>query len=388
MRVAFTLIGGAGWTGGVNYLENLLSAVAEQAECKVDAVLFAGTDADPKVLARLAPYLVQPPILSRVWDQKRGIRLLRIFCGFVLQRDFFAEREFRRAKINLVFQHQAWYGCLFKVPTLAWIADFQHRSLPSMFSKSRFLWRESGYTALSHCATRLMVSSEDAKKDCESYYPNSRGRISVLPFAVKVSSPKEGELCDIRKLYELPEKFFYLPNQLWKHKNHLGVIEALREIKRKNGQVVVVASGNAQDVRHPNHPQYLLSLVQKYGLENNFRYLGFIPRQHILPLMKQSIAVINPSFCEGWSTTVEEAKAIGARLLLSDLHIHREQTNGDAYFFDPFSKAAIVRTLEDSWDRYQAGVGSEVASAAYHIYRDRRTAFAESFVEICECTLR
>ena len=56
MRVAFTLIGGTGWTGGVNYLENLLSAVAEQPDCKVESVLFAGTDTDPKVLARLTPY--------------------------------------------------------------------------------------------------------------------------------------------------------------------------------------------------------------------------------------------------------------------------------------------------------------------------------------------
>jgi hypothetical protein len=104
--------------------------------------------------------------------------------------------------------------------------------------------------------------------------------------------------------------------------------------------------------------------------------------------MRQSIAVINPSFCEGWSTTVEEAKAIGARLLLSDLNIHREQTNGEAYFFDPFSTASIVGTLEECWDRYQTNVGSEVESAAYHVSLERRAVFAETFVEICECTLR
>ncbi len=388
MKVAFTLIGGKNWTGGINYLENLLSALSELPDRPVSMVLFAGKDVDQQMIDKLAPYLSEPPVLSSVWDRSMSIRLMRLFCGMVLQRDFFAEREFRRAKIDVVFQHQAWYGCLFKVPTLAWIADFQHRRLPSMFSKTRFLLREIGYRALSHCATRLMVSSEDAKTDCESYYPNSRGRISVLPFAVKVGVPNVSELGDMRKLYDLPKKFFYLPNQLWKHKNHLGVIEALREIKRKNGQVVVVASGNAQDVRHPSHPQYLLSLVREYGLENHFRYLGFISGQHILPLMRQSIAVINPSFCEGWSTTVEEAKAIGARLLLSDLNIHREQTNGEAYFFDPFSTASIVGTLEECWDRYQTNVGSEVESAAYHVSLERRAVFAETFVEICECTLR
>lgn len=109
MRVAFTLIGGAGWTGGVNYLENLLSAVAEQAECKVEAVLFAGTDADPKVLARLAPYLVEPPILSKVWNNDKAMRIARLAYGFGLQCDYLAEREFRRANIEVVFQHAARY---------------------------------------------------------------------------------------------------------------------------------------------------------------------------------------------------------------------------------------------------------------------------------------
>jgi glycosyltransferase involved in cell wall biosynthesis len=387
LRVAFTLIGGAGWTGGVNYLENLLSALAEQAECKVEAVLFAGADADPKVLARLAKYLVQPPILSNVWNNSKYMRIARLAFGFGLQRDYLAEREFKRANIELVFQHQAWYGCRFKVPTLAWIADFQHRRLPGMFSKTRFLWRELGYRLLSHCATRLMVSSEDAKKDCESYYPKSRGRISVLPFVVRVCSTDENELDDIHKQYDLPEKFFYLPNQLWKHKNHLGVIEALRIIKEKHGQVVVVASGRAQDVRHPTYPQHLLSLVQEYGLENYFRYLGFIPGKHILPLMRLSIVVLNPSFCEGWSTTVEEAKSIGARLLLSDLIIHREQTNGEAVFFDPYDPTSIARTFEECWASYSNRPCSEIVEKAYRVNCQRRKVFAKIFIGICERTI-
>jgi glycosyltransferase involved in cell wall biosynthesis len=387
MRVAFTLIGGTGWTGGTNYLENLLSALSELPGRPVSAVLFAGKDADQQAIDRLVPYLSEPPVLSSIWDRRARIRLLRLVCGFLFQRDYFAEREFRRANIDLVFQHQAWYGCLFKVPTLAWIADFQHRRLPAMFSKIRFLWRDVGYGALSRCASRLMVSSEDAKRDCEAYYPRSRGRISVLPFVVKASSRNDCDPSDIRELYDLPEKFFYLPNQLWKHKNHLGVIEALRLIKQKKGELVIVASGNAHDVRHPKYPQYLLSLVQIYGLEDNFRYLGFIPSKHILPLMRLSIAVVNPSFCEGWSTTVEEAKAIGAPLLLSNLPIHREQTGGAAIYFDPSSPAGIARALDECWGRFSTGPRADAESKASQINRIQRKIFARDFVEICKTVL-
>ena len=164
MRIAFTLIGGTEWTGGTNYLENLLSAVAEHPETNVEPVLFAGQDADPELLARLTPFLAQPPVLSSVWNNEKPMRFARMLCSFCLQRDYFAEREFKRSNIDIVFQHQAWYGCRFGIPTLAWIADFQHRRLPIMFSRFNYYWRDVGYWALSYCATRLMVSSLDAKR--------------------------------------------------------------------------------------------------------------------------------------------------------------------------------------------------------------------------------
>lgn len=388
MRVAFTLIGGAGWTGGVNYLENLLSAVADQPECKIEAVLYAGTDADPKVLTRLAPYLVQPPILSKVWNNDKTMRIARLACGFGLQRDYLAEREFKRANIEVVFQHAAWYGCRFGIPTLSWIADFQHRRLPMMFSKFNFYWRDVGYWALSHCATRLMVSSQDAKHDCETFYPKSIGRVHAVPFAVRMGKGVSvTQLEEIRGLYKLPEKFYFLPNQFWRHKNHLNVVEALKLIKESGSDVVIVASGNAKDGRNPEHPQRVLDLVKTYGLEEKFIFLGLVPFQYILPLMRLSAAVVNPSFFEGWSTTVEEAKAVGAPMVLSDLPIHREQADGVAAFFNPNDSADIATVLMREWPALKPGPRLDAEQTAAMVNQQHRKQFALGFAGLVEKTL-
>jgi glycosyltransferase involved in cell wall biosynthesis len=380
MRVAFTLIGGAGWTGGINYLENLLSALFEQPNCGVRPVLFAGTDTDPKILARLSPYLVEPIVLSKVWNNHKGMRLTRLACGFGLQRDYLAEREFRRVNIDIVFQHGAWYGCRFKIPTLAWIADFQHRRLPIMFSRTNYYWREVGYWALSYCATRIMVSSQDAKRDCENFYPHSFGRVDAIPFAVRINKTQSaGELKEIRELYDLPEKFFFMPNQFWKHKNHLNVIETLNRIKQLGGDLVIVATGNPKDSRHPEHPQQVLDLITHYGLEKQLIFLGLIPFQHILPLMRLSAGMINPSYFEGWSTTVEEAKAVGTPLLLSDLPIHQEQTEGKAAFFDPNDNENIAAVLEREWLMLTPGPRLDIEHHAEQINKQQRAQFAMAF---------
>ncbi len=41
-----------------------------------------------------------------------------------------------------------------------------------------------------------------------------------------------------------------------------------------------------------------------------FRFLGFIDRGEQLQLMKNSIAIVQPSLFEGWSTVVEDTKAM------------------------------------------------------------------------------
>ena len=88
MKVAFGVFGGGHWTGGINYLENLLSALSEQPDCGVRPVLFVGADADPGVIARLSPYLSEPIVVSSVWSNGWTMRLTRWACAFGLQRDY------------------------------------------------------------------------------------------------------------------------------------------------------------------------------------------------------------------------------------------------------------------------------------------------------------
>ena len=388
MRVAFGLIGGAGWTGGVNYLANLLSALSEIPGRPVETVLFTGIDVDDKTLEMLAPYLSEPPIKSELWTKGAPSHRSRFLRRLFLQRDISVEQVFRKAGIDLVFLHSAWYGCRFGLPTLAWIADFQHRYLPSLFSTENYWRREIGYRALARCATSILVSSEDARQDCEKFYPAACGRIEVLPFAVRIA-PRILQQAPhvIREKYHLPEKFFFMPNQFWRHKNHLGVVEALKLMKAQGEKVTVAVSGNPQDVRDPEYPGRLFDTVREYGLENEFRLIGMIPYTDIVPLMRASVAVINPSFFEGWSTTVEEAKSVGAALLLSDIRVHREQAPAMCKFFDPHNPVNISEILISGWREWGPGPRPELESAASRNLIEWRAKFAERFQIIAERTI-
>lgn len=344
-------------------------------------MLFVAPETAAESVAVLVPFLAQPPVVVPGWGAGIGSRVLRLLGSAVLQRDFVSLQAFRAQGIDVVFQHAAWYGYWFPVPTLAWIADFQHRQLPQMFSTANRLKRDFGYAALSRCATGLMVSSEDARRDCERFFPASVGRVSVLPFCVTPPDPaRQLDPQEVRRQHDLPERFFYMPNQLWRHKNHLIVIEALRLLKQRGESVVVVCTGKAADSRNPEHPARVLALVKQYGLENEFRFLGLVPYEHVMPLARAALALINPSLFEGWSTTVEEAKGLGVPLLLSDIALHREQAGALAQYFDAGRAESVVECIATAWRELgEAQTRALEEMQALETYRQKRLAFAIRF---------
>ncbi len=91
------------------------------------------------------------------------------------------------------------------------------------------------------------------------------------------------------------------------------------------------------------------SAYRRLGVEAEFRFLGMLPYDEVIGLTTQCHALVNPSFFEGWSTTVEEAKSLGARLVLSDLAAHREQAGDQAIYFDAHSAASAANALLEAW---------------------------------------
>ena len=84
--------------------------------------------------------------------------------------------------------------------------------------------------------------------------------------------------------------------------------------------------------------------IAALGAENNIRLLGSVDHALVKAMMICANALLNPSLFEGWSTTVEEAKAVGTPMLLSDLHVHREQAPGACFFEvdDPLALATAI----------------------------------------------
>lgn len=384
MRVAFTLIDSTRWTGGYNYLLNLFKSIQNYESDHINPILFCGEDVGKHDVGAFLNAGDIAVVRSSVFDAHRKMANIMRACLFGV--DSHALYVFRRHQVDVVFENAAFYGRCFPIPTIAWLPDFQHRHLRHQFSVRAYWQRELGYRAQVASDRVIMLSSEDARKDCERFYPSVKGRTTVVRFAAFISSDLINSSPEkVVQEYGLPSRFFYLPNQFWKHKNHLVVIEALGLLKRQGIELVVAVTGSPLDPRHPEYIGQLHSRIESLGLRENFRIIGLVPRPHVIALMQTCTALINPSFCEGWSSTVEEARVLGVPMLLSDIAVHREQMERGATYFRPddiegLAVTMLTMALADS--PVMPTRAPEVRSYE-HVRR-----FAQDFVAVAERAVR
>jgi glycosyltransferase involved in cell wall biosynthesis len=94
--------------------------------------------------------------------------------------------------------------------------------------------------------------------------------------------------------------------------------------------------------------------------------------------------VIQPSLFEGWSTVVEDAKAIGRPLIVSDLPVHKEQTENlaNVWFFPKGSSQRLADVIEQLWPTLSAGPDLSGEKKARRLTFARRRVLGRQFVEI------
>lgn len=344
ITVAFTLIGGTNWLGGLNYQINLLDALLQHESETVRPILFLGNDAPKDCVDRFHKIQGLQLVHSSIFNQNASKR--RLVQSLVWGTDSAAQRVFREYQVDIVFESADFYGWRFPLKTIAWIPDLQHKKLRRYFSQFAFWKREVGFRFQIWGGRHVMVSSKDACQDIKHFYMVHSSRIHVVRFSVPVKSEPFDRAALLRK-YSLPENFFYLPNQFWRHKNHECVIQAVAHAKQQGKDITIAVSGNPHDPRDPEHFQRLMKLSERLSVRDNFKVLGMIPYSDVQGLMQSCNALINPSCFEGWSTTVEEAKALGIRMLLSSLNVHQEQAGNRADYFETDSPKELARLLSE-----------------------------------------
>lgn len=276
-----------------------------------------------------------------------------------------------------------------KVPfrRVAWFPDFQHKYLPQFFSKQEIDKRDAILNTAARYADCLICSSKSVQDDYFRFHPRHAHKARVARFPSLLVFNRPSRMPQISAAtYGLPKKFVLVVNQYWAHKNFGVVLEAMSILKQRGIEIPAVLVGLPVDWRSPtNEPvSELLRGIASRGLSGQVIPLGFVPRTHLDALMRLAAIIIQPSRFEGWSTCVQDAKALGRPIICSDLPVHREQAPDCLGFFGCDDSPALANVLEREWSLAKAGPNVPGEELGIRGQTELARDFGRILLEMCE----
>jgi glycosyltransferase involved in cell wall biosynthesis len=238
-------------------------------------------------------------------------------------------------------------GSSFPISWVGYIPDFQHKYYPTFFSAKELKIREKIFVNYLSEAKTIVVNARAVKHDIAKFYGDVKAEIFSLPFCPLYNSSEQKKGVDISK-FNLPENYFLISNQFWKHKDHATAFKALAEfIKQNKNEVHLVCTGSMSDYRFPDYINYLKHLIIDLGIENNLHLLGYILKEEQQEIMLKSKALIQPTLFEGGpgGGSVYEALALGVPVLMSDIPVNKEINNPLAYFFIAGNESSLATKM-------------------------------------------
>lgn len=339
---------GESWAGGFYYLLNLIKALKSLSidERPEITVFYDNEDVIEKVNKLDYPNVSYLPLYKKTsWWKVKITNAAKKF-GF---KKFYTLGAYPKDTVDIVlpYNYYSFFRSLSNLKKAFWIPDFQHKYYSHNFTDQDLQFREESTAGIIQSDSSLILSSLSAKDDFQKFYPQSKNKIHVLPFCSILDKFESVSLEKVMKDFGFTDHYFISPNQFWKHKNHIIVLKAAKILKEKGIEFNILFTGNESG--NDEYVNSLKDFVSENNLHNNIKFLGFLDRNIQLSLIQGAKAVLQPSLFEGWSTVVEDAKALGKYVVASSIYVHKEQLGRSASFFDPNDEFELANILENCW---------------------------------------
>jgi glycosyltransferase involved in cell wall biosynthesis len=264
-----------------------------------------------------------------------------------------------------------------KAPALVSMHDIQQEYHPEFFTLRQRIARWAPYRLTAWRATRIQASSRyiaGCLREKLSFIAPSK--IVVIPESVDRErfSP---DACVERppEIAEVSAPFVFYPAQIWPHKNHLLLMEALARYREHTGEeVACVLTG-----RDYGGWRRIREKVEALGLRQ-VHYLGQVSFPRLLWLYRNCAAVLALGMHESSSLPVREGAVFGKVLIALDIPPNREtgehlkillvnDTASLAESFASLSNPAVIEAGRQNAELVSCFDGRRIAGEYYRVLR-------------------
>ncbi|MGF1590526.1 MAG: glycosyltransferase family 4 protein [Pleurocapsa sp.] len=185
-------------------------------------------------------------------------------------------------------------------------------------------------------AEHIICNSQATAEDLVNYYDIVAQRITPVLLGYDAANfyPRE-QFADLKQPY-----FLYLGRQD-PYKNLSGTIKAFAAMTNRDYNLAIAGSTD------PRFTPKLQQQAQELGVESRIKWLNYLTYPELPVVISNAVALVFPTFWEGFGLPVLEAMACGTPVITSNLASLPEITGDAAVLIDPHHTAAITSAMLD-----------------------------------------
>lgn len=228
-----------------------------------------------------------------------------------------------------------------RAATVVTIYDLQHHDLPHFFSRSERAYRRWAYDGAARSATLVVATSEHTRERLLDVLDLDPARVEVVHYgldAERFAPDDDGDEALLTPL-GLPERFVIYPANLWPHKNHERLVDALAA--QPDRELALILTGQTW-----GRLERLMDRAREKGVAERVRHLGYVDARAVPAVYRAARAMVFPSLYEGFGAPPLEAMACGCPVAASKRGSLREVCGEAALELDPESIESIATALE------------------------------------------
>lgn len=211
---------------------------------------------------------------------------------------------------------------------------------PEVRTSGKFEVREDFNSRAVRKASLVVVDSTELIEKAVRYFGVREEKFVTIPFAPPVTREKKSSAVDNLPdaVRSLAGKYFFYPAQLWTHKNHVRIVEALRELNDAGHDYHAVFVGKDHGAGDA-----LRREISRLSSEDRVHFLGYVEDAAIPALYENSLALVMASYFGPTNIPPLEAMLLNTPVIASD--VHQAQLNSAALYFDPDDSHALAKRM-------------------------------------------
>ncbi len=337
----------AQWMGGIIYVINLVKTINHlDDKDKPEIFLFYQPDLSKFLEEFKYPYInfIKWPFPSVIQGNIKS---------WILRKNIFYDGLIKKYDLDAVYPAKNFpVKNKTRAKVVAWYADLQHKYYPEFFSRLTIIHRNIRLYFMLKNASDLIVSSEAVKGDFHKFFKMRKDiKVHVFHFTSINDDYLDLNIDELRKKYNLPEKYYLVSNQFHKHKNHRVLLLALAKLKEMGINKHFAITGKFPRDSDSPYLKELYRIIEDNKLQDQISLMGIIPRGDQIKIMEYAQAVLQPSLFEGWSTVIEDAISLQVPVIASSLPVNIEQLKDNGVYFDPHDADELASILSKYPDR-------------------------------------